>query len=194
MDKWSVEDVYTWLVDVVGVPETTAALFKDKEVDGQVLSLLTEEEFKTEFNISFGQRKKILMLRDDVVCKGKYWTIWVVPLKGVKVGVRNVDPDRDIEELKSKIRDHPELNLTGYILSEFSLRRKGGIELPVGSIVRDCLAPGDEVELMSYRIDNTKNPPSTTDPHHSPGHHVNVLLLLTKERMYFYHPQKQPSQ
>jgi DNA-dependent RNA polymerase auxiliary subunit epsilon len=55
----------------VGVPETTAALFKDKEVDGQVLSLLTEEEFKTEFNISFGQRKKILMLRDDVVCKGK---------------------------------------------------------------------------------------------------------------------------
>lgn len=53
----------------------------------------------------------------------------------MKVGVRNVDPDRDVEELKSKIRDHPELNLTGYMLSEFSLRRKGGIELPVGSIV-----------------------------------------------------------
>lgn len=59
----------------------------------------------------------------------------MVPLKGVKVGVRNVDPDKDVEELKSKIRDHPELNLTGYMLSEFSLRRKGGMELPVGSLV-----------------------------------------------------------
>lgn len=36
-----------------------------------MLSLLQEDEFKTEFNISFGQRKKILMLRDDMVSKGK---------------------------------------------------------------------------------------------------------------------------
>jgi hypothetical protein len=55
----------------VGVPEATATLFKEKEVDGQVLSLLKEDEFKNEFNTSFGQRKKILMLRDDVVSKGK---------------------------------------------------------------------------------------------------------------------------
>ena len=63
----------------------------------------------------------------------------MMPLKGVKVGVRNVDPDKDIEELKTKIRDHPELNLVGYMLSEFSLRRKGGIELPVGGIVSSVL-------------------------------------------------------
>lgn len=65
----------------------------------------------------------------------------MVPLKGVKVGVRNVDPGKDIEELKAKIRDHPELNLTGYTLSEFSLRRKGGIELPVDTPVSCYLRP-----------------------------------------------------
>lgn len=53
----------------------------------------------------------------------------------MKVGVRNVDPGVDVEQLKVKIRDHPELNLTGFLLSEFSLRRKGGDELPVGGIV-----------------------------------------------------------
>lgn len=67
------------------------------------------------------------------------WTIWVVPLKGVKVGVRNVDPARDIEDVKTKIRDHPELNLAGYTLSEFSLHRKGGVDLPAGSLVSTTL-------------------------------------------------------
>lgn len=59
----------------------------------------------------------------------------MVPLKGVKVGVRNVDPAKDVEDLKAKIRDHPELNLTGYTLSEFSLHRKGGMDLPASSPV-----------------------------------------------------------
>lgn len=53
------------------MPESTASLFKEKEVDGQVLSVLQEDEIKTEFNIPFGQRKKILMLRDDIISKGK---------------------------------------------------------------------------------------------------------------------------
>ena len=81
------EDVYKWLLDVVciylcaimmyshhlqvGVPEVTANLFKEKEVDGQVLLLLKEDDFKNEFNTSFGQRKKIVMLRDDTISKGK---------------------------------------------------------------------------------------------------------------------------
>jgi hypothetical protein len=32
---------------------------------------LKEDEFKSEFNTTFGQRKKIFMLRDDLVSKGK---------------------------------------------------------------------------------------------------------------------------
>lgn len=59
----------------------------------------------------------------------------MVPLKGVKVGVRNVGPNEEVEELKLKIRNHPELNLTDYTLAEFTLKRKGGEELPVSAKV-----------------------------------------------------------
>lgn len=55
----------------MGVSENTARVFREKEIDGRVLTSITENEFKEEFAISYGQRKKIQMHLDDMLTKDK---------------------------------------------------------------------------------------------------------------------------
>jgi len=56
--NWSVDQVCNWLVKKVGIL-SCKELFRDEQIDGEVLLSLTEPDLK-ELGLSFGNRKKIL--------------------------------------------------------------------------------------------------------------------------------------
>jgi hypothetical protein len=47
-NDWTIDQVYQWAIDVVGISKKTAQILRDNEVDGSTLLTLTKEELLKE--------------------------------------------------------------------------------------------------------------------------------------------------
>lgn len=91
--------------------------------------------------------------------------------------LRGIDPSQYIDQLKIVIRNHQELSITDFVLTEFTLKRNGSQDvLPSDSRISECLRNQDTIEVVMHKDFEATH---TTAPVHLPQHiHTQKLQAI----------------